>query len=227
MKPWMKILMWFGLGVSLGYCAGKQIGYQKAKVEDEQLVNNAYERGKHDLFKDTVREFNNIASQYQATPISSETTELPRFHVKEPDPYSEDDAEMPMDPLPPIDDDDILPMEKNVIRQLHQTHLIPRIVTEEEYDQHGDLDEKILIYYEGDEVLYCVEDQRVIGDDEIPCLIGEGTLMEFRVGPEVKDEIFVINETYGRFKVYRMDEAFSDAVDGNFGPEDDDSDEED
>ena len=100
-------------------------------------------------------------------------------------------------------------------------------MTEEEYDQHGDLDEKILIYYEGDEVLYCVEDQRVIGDDEIPCLIGEGTLMEFRVGPEVKDEIFVINETYGRFKVYRMDEAFSDAVDGNFGPEDDDSDEED
>ena len=98
-------------------------------------------------------------------------------------------------------------------------------MTEEEYDSRGDLEEKVLIYYEGDEVLYCVEDQKPIGEDEQPCLIGIGTLEGFRVGPGApKDELFVINETYGRFKIYRMDDAFTDAVDGNCAPEDDDED---
>ena len=268
MKPWMRILMWFGLGTALGYCAGKQVGYTKAKREDEGLVNNAYERGKSDLFKDTMQEFNDIASQYRienpdiqqpATFVGHRATdaesamidvqdfpdvELPRYSDEmldklaaiprqielakeackkwEPDPDPEDDAEMPMDE-PAIDDLDNL--EASDIPPFHPTFIIPRVVSEEEYDNCGDLDEKTLIYYEGDDVLYCVEDQKPIGEDEQPALIGIGTLEAFRAGPGApKDELYVINETYGRSKIFRMDDAFADAVDGTCAPDDEDDD---
>lgn len=229
MKPWMRILMWFGLGTALGYCAGKQVGYTKAKREDEGLVNNAYERGKSDLFKDTMQEFNDIASQYRIEnpdiqqPVVYERHELTKEDVKDIENWPpEDDAEMPMEE-PAIDDLDNL--DASDIPQFHPTFVIPRVVSEEEYDKCGDLDEKTLIYYEGDEVLYCCEDRRPIGEDEQPALIGIGTLEAFRAGPGApKDELYVINETYGRFKIIRMDDAFADAVDGTCAPDDEDDD---
>ncbi len=277
MKPWMRILMWFGLGTALGYCAGKQVGYTKAKREDENLVNNAYERGKADLFKDTTQEFDEIASQYRienpdiqqpATYVGHRATntesamidtqyypdvdddrlarladiprqiEMAQRAAKrwEPDPDPDDEPDMPMDE-PAIDDLDNLeagyvttmddPNDPDVsnIQPFHPTFIVPRIVSEEEYDNCGDLDEKTLIYYEGDEVLYCVEDQKPIGEDEQPALIGIGTLEAFRAGPgEPKDELYVVNETYGRFKIFRMDDAFADAVDGTCAPDDEDDD---
>lgn len=243
MKPWMRILMWFGLGTALGYCAGKQVGYRKAKVEDEQLVNNAYERGKSDLFKDTMQEFNDIASQYRIEnpdiqqPVVYERHELTKEDVQKIEDWpAEDDAEMPMDE-PAIDDldnmeagyvtamDDPNGPDVSGIPPFHPTFIIPQIVSEEEYDKCGDLDEKTLIYYEGDDVLYCCEDRRPIGEDEQPALIGIGTLEGFRAGPgEPKDELYVVNDTYGRFKIIRMDDAFADAVDGTCAPDDEDDD---
>lgn len=259
MKPWMKFLMWFGLGTALGLSAGHQIGYNKAKHEDEQIVNNAYSTGHQDgitAFAERViapssndyqqavnhlRErygFSNPQEQYVDPPQPATDVVCCEHDL----PNEEEDAEMPMEePVVPEPENEGVRVESRSeeypegsitygvikgpgdIPQFHPTYEIPRIVTEEEYDSYGDLDEKVLIYYEGDDVLYCVEDQKPIGEDEQPCLIGIGTLQGFRVGPgEPKDELFVVNETYGRFKILRMDDAFADAVDGTCAPDDDD-----
>lgn len=36
MKPWMKILMWFGLGAGIGFFAGQQVGRNQAEKEEFQ-----------------------------------------------------------------------------------------------------------------------------------------------------------------------------------------------
>lgn len=274
MKPWMRILMWFGLGTALGYCAGKQVGYRKGKTENEYLIDKSYHQGRADgqlLVSEELNEFNRIASRYRATPLSPEDIQFIQDQVNKRDiqqpehfdkklasiprqvelaketakkwepeePFPEDDAEMPMDE-PAIDDLDNLeagynttlddPMNPNQsdVPPFHPTFIIPQIVSEEKYDKCGDLDEKTLIYYEGDDVLYCCEDRRPIGEDEQPALIGIGTLEGFRAGPgEPKDELYVVNETYGRFKIIRMDDAFADAVDGTCAPDDEDDDDDD
>lgn len=314
MKPWMRILMWFGLGTALGYCAGKQVGYRKGKTENQYLIDKSYHQGRADgqlLVSEELNEFNKIASQYRATPLSPEDIQFIQERVKNRDiqqpviyerheltkedikdietwppdsalighratnaessmtdiqdypeiddkivsiprqvelaketakkwepeePYPDDEPEMPMDE-PAIDDldnleasyntalDDPMNPKQSDIPPFHPTFTIPQIVSEEEYDKCGDLDEKTLIYYEGDDVLYCCEDRRPIGEDEQPALIGIGTLEGFRAGPgEPKDELYVVNETYGRFKIIRMDDAFADAVDGTCAPDDEDDD---
>ena len=277
MKPWMKVLMWFGLGGSLGYVIGKRFGYIQAKKEDEELVNDAYARGVQDAdpihqFADKIRELKDNLGYTFPNPdvqnVNEDTLQgrvlsfpesmmvgvqdppdvpegaiqglraksnvfdeyagdgIHMVDIPEDDPIvevltpvhpegdDEDDAEMPMDP-PIIDDGDIV--------QFHPTYTAPQIVTQEEYDARGDLDEKVLIFYEGDEVLYCTEDQKPMGEEDQYSTIGIGTLNEFHAGPgAAKDEIYVINETYGRFKIIRVDGAFVDEVDGIAGPSEDD-----
>lgn len=263
MKPWMKVLMWFGLGGSLGYVIGKRFGYTKAKKEDEEIVNEAYDRGLHDGnplngFADKVQELKDNLGYLFPEPDERNVNEDAiqglrakgnpvdeyagdEFHmvdIPENDPIvevltpvhpegeddeswepveDEEDAEMPMEE-PTMPDDGI-----GDIPQFHPTYTAPQIVTQEEYDSRGDLDEKVLIFYEGDEVLYCTEDQKPMGEEDQYSTIGIGTLNEFHAGPgAAKDEIYVINETYGRFKIIRVDGAFVDEVDGIAGPEDDD-----
>lgn len=289
MKPWMKVLMWFGLGGSLGYVIGKRYGYTKAKKEDEELVNDAYERGIQDAepvhqFADSIQQLKDGLGYTFPNPdeqtvnddtIQGRTLSFPEsmmvgiqdpmdvpegaiqgarakgnpvdeyagdgihmVDIPEDDPIvevltpvhpegeddeswepvdAEDDAEMPMEE-PTMPDDGV-----GDIVQFHPTYTAPQIVTQEEYDQRGDLDEKVLIFYEGDEVLYCTEDQKPMGEEDQYSTIGIGTLNEFHAGPgAAKDEIYVINETYGRFKIIRVDGAFVDEVDGIAGPEDDD-----
>lgn len=272
MKPWIKVLMWFGLGGSLGYVIGKRYGYTKAKKEDEEIVNEAYDRGLHDGnplngFADKVQELKDNLGYLFPEPDERNVNEDiiqglrakgnpvdeyagDEFHmvdIPEDDPIvevltpvhpegedDEEDAEMPTEE-PAIDDldnleagyyttlDDPMNPEQSGIPPFHPTYVLPQIVTQEEYDSRGDLDEKVLIFYEGDEVLYCTEDQKPMGEEDQYSTIGIGTLNEFHAGPgAAKDEIYVINETYGRFKIIRVDGAFVDEVDGIAGPEDDD-----
>ena len=224
MKPWMKILMWFGLGSVVGYFAGQQIGYNKAKKEDEAVVNDAYIHGQKDM-RDSLNEdfVNRMREEYNWTPMSEDVP-------------MDEDAEMPMEePVIPyafdeLDADDIQDIPDGV-PVFHPSFSAPVIVTEDGYEEAGNqdppLDEEVLIYYEGDEVLYNTSTQSIIEDGDIPGSIGVGTLYEFRVGGEPpKDVIYVVNETYGtRFKIYRSDEAFAAAVDGNCAPDEDDEEE--
>lgn len=300
MKPWMKVLMWFGLGASLGFFVGQRAGYNQAKREDEQIVNDAYTKGFSDgseegnpfaklgrRFAETAKNFGYIprkdpeTGEVDAVPANWEELQQQNLRemqndmeaakkarentgdilqgrkmsdiesasalfddppeipadviatVVDPNGEDEEDAEMPMDE--PVMPDDGIEMPMGIdegdpngdigVVQFHPTYTAPRVVSHEEYDSRGDLDETTLIFYEGDEVLYCTSDQKPMGPEDQYSTIGVGTLNEFHAGPgPAKDEIYVINDTYGRFKIIRVDGAFTDEVDGCAGPSDDDAD---
>lgn len=252
MKPWMKFLMWFGLGGFVGFFAGQQVGYKKGNADACASFN---------VEPATIYKVEEIG---QGEPVDIQSVEEYQKSMREkygwPDPEwqvvgqpgTDEDAEMPMDePIVPepenegtgdiihgrkmsdiesasalFDDPPTIPV--NDIPQFHPTFLDIRVVDKSEYDNRGDLDEENLIFYEGDEVLYNCRTQQIIPDDEYNATIGVGTLEAFRVGPgPAKDEIYVINENNCRYTIQRMDDAFTDAVDGNCAPTDDDNDNDD
>ena len=284
MKPWMKVLMWFGLGGIVGYFAGSQIGYNNAKHEDEEIINDAYRRGRMDAINPeapTIYKVEELTEEDVKNIMTiEEYQEMMRKKYGYPDPewryidnpaaQSEDeDAEMPMDePIVPepenegvhvvsheevhpdgttiqygtiegpgdiihgrkmsdiesvsalFDDPPTIP--DSAISQFHPTFLDIRVVDETEYDTRGDLDEETLLFYEGDEVLFNCRTQEIIPSDEYNATIGVATLEGFRVGPgPAKDELWVINENNCRYHIMRLDDAFTDAVDGNCAPTDD------
>ena len=221
MKAWAKILMWFGLGAGVGFFAGQQFGYNKAKKEDEGVINEAYAQGHKDGY-------NYLADLSEVKPVPvTEAIEMYRGE-DEPDtiidgpvePNGEeedsDDEEWLEEPMMPDETDFHIP-------QQHPTQMSAELVTEEEYDNRGDLDEEHLLYFEGDEVLFNTRTNTILTDDEVPNAIGHGTLMEFRAGPgDPKETIYVINEVLGtRFRIERMDDSFCDAVEGSCPPDED------
>lgn len=231
MKPWMKILMWFGLGTGVGFFWGQQSGYNKAKKEDEAFVNEAYTRGQNDAYhdKDTAARISrreelstNAVDALTAYVGDEEADEI--LDEGGVDPIGEDEEwlEEPVMPDDPADTVD------SYIPQIHPTQMVPELVTEEEYNARGDLEEERLLYFEGDEVLYNSRTNTILTDEDIPNAIGHGYLTEFRAGPgDPKDTIYVINEVLGtRFRIDRMDDAFCDSIDGTVPPDDDDIDDE-
>jgi hypothetical protein len=210
MKPWMKMLMWFGLGGAVGFFAGQQIGYNKAKKEDDEVVNDAYDRGKNDGARDMIDSLKTETMRCVARELGYITPE-------------EEDAEMPMDPPEMPDDDEPVEPASTTAMPFHPTMLIPEIVTEEQFCDRVDLDEELILWYELDDVLYDVKDQKPLGPEDQANSIGLGAVHEFysTVGG-IKDEVFVINEALGtRYRIQRIEDAFIDAVDGGAGPEED------
>ena len=200
MKPWMKILVWFGLGAGLGFFAGQQVGKKQGEKEYEQsLVENteAYERAE--------AEANEALDGYSGDSDEVYTEES----------YAEsDDPEMPTEEDIAIDPD---------IPQLHPEHLVPEIIGEEEYNLNiWQYDLETLLFYEMDEVLFNERTQSIIENPDD--VIGIGTLFEFGGDPNNPvDTIYVKNDTFGTlFRIDRIDAAFCDAVDGTCGPDDDD-----
>lgn len=233
MKPWMRILMWFGLGVGVGFFAGQQTGYNKAKKEDETFVNEAYTRGQNDAYhKNDIAARISRREELSADAVDAMTYAMMTYAGDEEadkvldeggvDPIGEDE-EWLEEPVMPEDSADADTVD-SYIPQMHPTHMAPELVTEEEYDQRQDLDEERLLYFEGDEVLYNSRTNTILTDEDIPNAIGYGYLTEFRAGVgEPKDAIYIINEVLGtRFRIERMDGAFCDAVDGTMPPDDDD-----
>ena len=228
MKPWMKILMWFGLGATVGFFAGQQAGYNKAKDEDEAIINDAYERGKDDgyncTFEGSMKQLNEQVAQ--AKNSLRQFSEAYGYSEDPGVPIDEEDAEMPMEPPEMPDECDEETTEINTEElPFHPTMLAPEIVTEEQFASRDDLNEELLLWYQLDDVLYDCSDQKPMGPEDQATSIGVGTLNEFFAGPEVKDEIYVINETYAsKFRIQRIEDAFMDAVDGTAGPDEDDDD---
>lgn len=266
MKPWMKILMWVGLGFGFGFFAGERVGSRISEKEIEQARAEGERNGWAKGIKDAVNfglDGNEAAKAYSES-LGNMTSETARSRyyeaVKAMHDYRGDTDGDECTPVPsgiqtveeidmvlrkPATDEEDIPemvtaeeleqMQETLdddrgahIRQLHPTHILPEIVSEEEFYQNlWEYEEEKLLWYEGDEVLYNATTQSIIEQPEN--VIGEGTLYEFRAGVgEPKDTIYVINEIYGtRFRIDRLDGFFNEEVDGNIHPDDDDIDDDD
>lgn len=203
MKPWMKIIMWLGLGFGIGFFAGEQVGEHRAEKEKPEQPEVSAE-----LYVGPARD---AMEEYRGGDTDGDevlTGYVPGFE--------------------PADDDPDMPTEEDIqidpeIPQLHPQHLVPEIIGEEEYNANiWNYDLENLLFYEMDEVLYNETTQTIIENPED--VIGHGTLFEFGGDPNNPvDTIFVKNDTYGvLFRIDRIDAAFCDAVDGSFPPDEDD-----
>lgn len=201
MKTWMKILMWFCLGSGIGFCAGLRVGENRGRAEAEQYYDPDEDdqieniREELDEYRGDIHTVKGIDEILRETATDEEEPEMPT------------EADLVIDPDIP---------------QLHPTHFVPEIISEEEFNLNPwQFDIENLIFYEMDEVLYNESKQEPIQVPED--LIGIGTLFEFNGNPNNPVEtIYVKNDTYGKiFRIDKLDAAFCDAVDGSFPPEDD------
>lgn len=215
MKPWMKVLMWFGLGAGIGFFAGMQYGQNKQErempEEEPERVPEAYTEAIRDYGGDTDGDSCWINIDCNNNDTFTTLDEILRK------PATDEEPEMPKVEELAIDQDDV--------PQLHPQHEVPEIIGEEEFNRniwHYDIEN--LLFYEMDEVLYNETTQSIV---EYPdAVIGHGTLFEFGGDPNNPVyTIYVKNDTYGTiFRIESIDAAFCDSVDGTCGPSEDDDD---
>lgn len=216
MKTWMKILMWFGLGASVGYFAGAQVGAAQERKRRAELEESRAKRKPVPLNKpldmEDIKNKIDLFRQAQREYAGGATEGLEEILRK---PATDDDDVPPMPTVEELEIDADIP-------QLHPEDLAPEIISEEEFNANIDkFDIETLLFFELDEVLYNEATQSIV---EYPDqVIGVGTLFEFGGDPNSPvDVIYVRNRTFGTyFKIERIDDAFMDAVDGTAGPEDD------
>lgn len=217
MKPWMKILMWAGLGGGIGFFAGYQVGSRGRG----RMITTAYEEGKTDgYFECTLQrdEYESVMNTYRGDDFEEDLDEdgMPNVSPSEDDDEEEEeDAEMPEE-IPVIDELDEIP-------QMHPQYLVPQQISEEEYYQNANNDyQERLYFYELDEVLYNPETKEAIQNkDKMDQLIGIGMTFNFyKSDGEVLDAIFVKNETLGMiFRIDRIEAAYTDEIAGKNGAE--------
>ena len=209
MKPWIKILMWLGLGSVCGAVIGDRIGYRRG-YEAGMKEKNQSEEVQEQAYEEDAEKAEEAIAEYRGNDTEQDWVREAEAHVGE-------------------DPDDMVPKEEIEIDadipQLHPTHLTPEIIGEEEYNANiWQYDLENLIFYEMDEVLYNETTQAIVENPDN--VIGIGTLFEFGGDPNNPTEtIFVKNDTFGvLFRIDRLDAAFCDAVDGSFPPQDDEED---
>ena len=230
MKPWMKILMWFGLGAGIGFFAGEQVGRRSKRKDDISQTESCSESYLVEAVK-----IDHVDPDY--TPVLRRIPEDIGLYA------NKAAAELAKEYKADTDGDEVVISESDLkidefddpqdpkttdIPQLHPTQMLPQIVTEEEYyNNPWEYDDAYLLYYEQDDVLYDPSHQDVIQNPDD--LIGIATLLSFHQGPgKDLDTIFVINEKFGtRFRIDRLTEAFCDSVDGLASPPDDEEEDDD
>ena len=214
MKPWMKILMWFGLGAGIGFFAGEQIGEGVAKKRlktTTQKISNELDNMNSAIQSatDALKNYNDTIGYYRTGHVTDEEQADVVEDPESPEVDTDDDW---VDAQLEIDGEE----QPEVIIPLHPSHIIPVIVSEEEYDRNEwGFEEEKLIFYEGDKTLYNTETCRVIEDPD--SIVGIGTIpFSFRNGPdEVLDTVFVVNKLAAtRFRIERVDACFDDDVSG-------------
>ena len=230
MKPWMKILMWFGLGGGIGFFAGYQVGQGKKTNHYDSGYDDGYsygyEEGKRDERVHKVDdsfaamvEAANAMNRYSGGfgPSEKGTDEAVVQHCKDfmracgvnPD----EDPEMPEE-VPVIGDEE----EIEEVPELHPQHMIPRAISEQEYyDNPNRYDQESLLYYTEDQVLFNKDTRKAItSKDEMDEVVGIGMLFSFyKKDGEVLDAIFVENATMGViFRIDRIDAAYDDPISG-------------
>ena len=210
MKEWTKILMWIGLGGGIGFFAGYQAGHKVGSrdvwkqieykdAENEKVLKRAFDNGYDAGYFRGCLTANN--ERY------SNAEEALKDYAGNPEP--EEDPPMVEEP-PTIGDE----AEIEEIPQPHPQHLIPELISEEEYyDNPWGYDQESLIFYELDEVLFNKDTRKALtSKDEQEQVVGIGTLFGFYLKDgETLDAIFVKNDTMGTiFRIDRMEAAYID-----------------
>lgn len=212
MKPWMKILMWLGIGFGIGFFSGEQVGQaiERKRNEEPDQQEDIQETYSQSAVKNILNEYSGEENNKDISSIEGIEAILGQTST---------DAE--------VDDAFEMPTEEDLkipdIPQLHPTQLVPELITEDEYYTNPwGYDKETMIFYEIDDVLYneSVQDIEQNPDD----VVGIGTLFEFGGDPNNPiDTIYVKNETAGTlYRIDRLDEAYIDAVAGMAGPTDED-----
>lgn len=215
MKPWMKILIWLGLGGGIGFFAGYQVGTRSREPEmaQEPVDGPVVER------------------------VRDEAEEALKAYRG-----ADEDSDRWVDDCLEIDDLGTAPVVETVtanggvkvvpvdIPQLHPQDMVPVPITEEEFNlNEKELDILCLDYYERDEVLYDPEHEEVITVPEQ--LLGYGWNYRFGGDPNNPvDVIYIQNETMGAiYRVELVDAAFyqeDPEVAADMAPDDDEEDDE-
>lgn len=221
MKPWMRILVWFGLGGGIGFFAGWQAGaLQERKAADEETER-------------LIKRNRELAAQVRGDIQKAEKTEMPEMlnadRVKEiiqreygadtdgdesfVDPFDEDEPEMPMEE-PEFDDP--LEDEEEEIPQLHPEDLLPHPITEDEFNRNSkDYEICHLLYYADDDVIFDPDREEQWTHPDQLLGIGWMALFGGRPGQETY-EIYIENDTMGcLYKVTRIDDSFHDLYEEN------------
>ena len=211
MKFWAKALIWFGLGGGIGFFAGYGLGSRsKARggpseaPDDEEYIEEPEEpseaaitafaayRGDPDGDKD-------LPDGWENDPLTLDTLDEVR---KDSDPPETVLADIP---------------------QLHPQDMEPYPISKEEFDDEynyePDYERKLLLYYEGDEVLYDEEKEEIIQvPDEV---LGIGALLGFGGDPNNPAErIYIQNDTMGTlYMVELVHGDFYGEVEGTESPD--------
>lgn len=204
LKPWMKILLWFGMGSGIGFFAGYQVGYTARKKSEEPA-----HQGWEDILPDEDGKEEAAEALNEYTGYDGDT-----------------DSDVTVD----IDLSDAEALHKqldvNIVDPVPLVSHEPYPITEDEfnYNENG-YEIKCLDYYEGDEVLYNPEDDDIVLD--VDRILGENALLGFGGDPNNPVEVLYIQND-DRGAIYRVElvhESFNDTTEYATAPQEDPGDE--
>lgn len=231
LTPWMKALVWLGLGGGIGFFAGFRIGYSKDKkimdktygeivCDAEAKVRKEYEAeiGKANAEIQAIKHAAQEALKAQREYFGAKDDEIISEGQMEmgldAGPFPDEDVdimdevpEMPEDPFPEEDDGDNDGDEE--IQQLHPEDLRPYEIEEDEYDENPKGYDRIeLDYYTEDCVIFDPDREEKWTHPEQ--LLGIGWKERFYAGHLLPvREIYVRNDTMEiLYKITRIDDSF-------------------
>lgn len=207
MKFWVKALIWFGFGGGIGFFAGYQLGARsKAREDAGDIPEEKYAEGTESASEAIERAFTIYRGDdtvIDSLPDGWENDALPIDDVETVPAREQTSEEVPAD-----------------IPQLHPESMEPCPITQEEFERNELFyEQKILYWYEEDEVLYDEERQEIIPVPED--LLGYGALYGFGGDPNNPVEtIYIRNETMGTlYQVELVHGSFYGSVVGTETPD--------
>lgn len=199
MKPWMRALVWLGLGGGIGFFSGYRVGYAKHADEIGPVLDDLQERVEsmmtvvENLGKDNDRAKAELERLISSMPVTEATAEAAMDDYRgNPEPESEEEPEMPLEEpvIPDLEEDEEDDLNL-VIQDLHPEDIRPHPISEAEFNLNPKgYDISVLKYYAGDDVIYDQEyDEEMTQPEQ---LLGLGWFALFGGG---RDTIYIENDT--------------------------------
>ena len=226
MKPWMKILMWLGLGGGIGFFAGYKVGCcsgdkpacRGSRMRPEQMDESEV-MVTHEKALEAMRSYQGDTDGDHVVVVKG-FREEPEGDDGLPEGWENDPMTIP--PVENVDGDpNDIPMTE--VPQLHLENTLPVPISEEEFDlNEPEYVIKCLDFYEEDEVLYDPEREDILAPSEE--YLGYGWTAGFHGDPNSPTEVLYIqNDTMGTlYRVELVHAAFQQEVPGTIAPEEDD-----